>query len=89
MKLSRILAVKSPGGVLGRPGEPTFVLETRSGTRIVWGYAPGALNTPGEMPAADKVARLRHYLDTYDTFDSPQGQRQVLDLRTMPSPLRP
>jgi len=66
-----------------RAREPIFALVTRSGTRILWGYAPGA-NMLGEPPAAEKVARLRRYLAVHDTLDGPQGQPQELDVRTLP-----
>ncbi len=66
-----------------RAREPIFALFTRAGTRILWGYVPGA-NMLGESPAAEKVARLQHYLAVHDTFDGPQGQPQQLDVRTLP-----
>ena len=65
-----------------RSNEPFFALSTRNGTRVLWGYAPGA-NVLGELPAAEKVARLRRYLADHDTLDGPQGQRQELDVRTL------
>jgi hypothetical protein len=66
---------------------PVFALFTRSdgtrgGSRIVWGYAPGA-NVLGEIPADEKVARLVQYHSKYDTLDSPQGKAQQLDVRTL------
>ncbi len=94
MKLDRIIAMKAPAGGPGRH-EPTFLLvtrgdTTRGGTRISWGYATGATNAPGEVPTAEKVARLRQYWAAHDdSFDGPQGQRQELDVRTMPPSLRP
>jgi hypothetical protein len=66
-----------------RAREPIFALFTRAGTRILWGYAPGA-NMLGEVSAAEKIARLRRYLAAHDTFDGPQGQPQQLDVRTLP-----
>ena len=58
----------------GRPSaEPLFVLVTRGGSRIVWGYAPAA-NVPGELSAGEKLARLKRYLADHDTLDAPGGQ---------------
>lgn len=65
-----------------RAPEPIFAIFTRAGSRIVWGYAPGA-NMLGEVPAAEKIARLEKYLADNDTFDAPQGKRQELDVRTL------
>ncbi len=65
LRLQRIVplpadpAVATSGGIAGRrSGEPFFALVTRGGTRILWGYAPGA-NAIGELPAAEKLARLQ------------------------------
>jgi len=62
--------------------EPTYTLRTRSGSRIVWGRAPGS-DTPGELPAADKVARLRQYFKKYGTLDGPDGRPQDLDIHRL------
>jgi hypothetical protein len=62
--------------------EPQFVLFTRGGTRIFWGYAPGA-NVVGELSATEKVARLQKYWTANDTLDVPQGQPSTLDIRNM------
>jgi hypothetical protein len=88
MSLDRIVAVAPTGDAPRHLGEPIFSLITRSGTQILWGYAPGA-NALAEIPAAEKVARLRHYWAEHDTFDGPQGQRRELDVRTMRSSPRP
>jgi len=92
MRLDRIepLAVDPAAGAAGaaagdssrRAREPIFAVFTRGGSRIVWGYAPGA-NMLGEAPAAEKVARLLQYLADHDTLDGPQGKRQELDVRTL------
>ena len=74
---------------VGRSAEPRFTLVVRgSGTRIAWGYAPGA-NAVGELPAAEKVARLQRYLTQNDGLDGPQGKPQELDIRTMSPPVSP
>jgi hypothetical protein len=76
-----------------RPMEPVFALftradATRGGTRILWGYAPGA-SVAGEISAVEKVARLLQYHAQHDALDGPQGQRQELDVRTMAKAVTP
>ncbi len=61
--------------------EPTYTLRTRSDTIIVWGRAPGS-DAPGELPAADKVARLRRYFQKHGTLDSRDGP-QTLDIHSL------
>ncbi len=86
-------AVAATGGVVGgdssrqngprRSVEPFFALVTRGGTRILWGYAPGA-GAIGELTVEEKVARLKRYLADHDTLDGRGGRRQELDVRTLP-----
>lgn len=99
MRLQRIVplavdpAVAAVGGVVDgepirrkaprRSVEPFFALITRGGTRILWGYAPGA-GAIGELTVEEKVARLKRYLADHDTLDVRGGRRQELDVRTMP-----
>jgi hypothetical protein len=82
----------TPEGSAGRLAEPFFVITTHSGThsgtRILWGYAPGA-NALGELPAAEKVARLKRYFAKNDTLDGPQGSQQELDIRKLPPSVGP
>ena len=59
-----------------RSQEPVFALFTRGGTRILWGYAPGA-NVLDEIPAAEKVARLVQYHSANDTLDGPRGKQRT------------
>jgi len=90
MKLHRIVplesdpttAVAAAADAGRRFREPFFALITRGGTRILWGYAPRA-NGLGEIPAAEKVARLKRYLATYDSFDDPRAKQRDLDVRAM------
>jgi len=87
MQLESIVPqAEEAGAAPGRLSEPVFWLTTRTwgGSRIRWGYAPGA-GAAGELPAAEKVARLKRYFADHDTFDGPQNTRQELDVRTMPS----
>ncbi|MCD4726090.1 MAG: hypothetical protein K8R46_00370 [Pirellulales bacterium] len=99
MRLPRIVplaadpAVAAVGGVTGgdpsrrktprRSVEPFFAIVTSGGTRILWGYAPGA-GAIGELTVEEKVARLKRYLADHDTLDGRGGRRQELDVRTMP-----
>ncbi|MFZ1933850.1 MAG: hypothetical protein WCB27_17635 [Thermoguttaceae bacterium] len=80
-------AASNPSDV-GRVAEPVFTLVTHRGTRIVWGYAPGA-NAVGELSAAEKVARLQHYFEAKDTLDGPEGKAQQLNVRDLPPAVRP
>jgi hypothetical protein len=90
MKLKSIAAIPADpkatvtGSDLGRRSmEPFFVLSTRSGTQILWGYAPGATSILGELSAAEKLARLQRYFADHDTLDDAHGKPQQLDVRTM------
>ncbi len=60
--------VPSDSLATGVAEEPTYTLRTRAGTTIVWGRAPGS-NALGELPAADKVTRLRQHFQKYGTLD--------------------
>ncbi len=80
-------AGSSPSDV-GRTAEPIFTLVTRRGSRITWGYAPGA-NAVGELSAAEKVARLQHYFETKDSLDGPEGKPQQLNIRDLPAAVHP
>jgi hypothetical protein len=80
-------AVATVGDSSRRAREPLFAIftrgdSTRGKSQIVWGYAPGA-NMLGEVPAAEKVARLEKYLADNDSLDGLQGKRQELDVRTL------
>lgn len=54
-------------------------LQSRSGSTIIWGRAPGT-NHPGELTPAQKVARLDKYLAEYGGFDRPNGPYEI-DIR--------
>ena len=53
--------------------EYTYLLTTRSGTRIRWGRAPGR-ERAGELSAVQKVARLKNYQELNGTL---KGFRQL------------
>lgn len=55
----------------------SYDLYTRGGTRVIWGLAPGA-DVPGDVPAAEKIERLRKYVAAHGTLDGPHQ----LDLRS-------
>ena len=67
----------------GRPADYFYELVTRSGTRILWGRAPGT-DMPGEVPAADKVARLKKYVAENGSLEGRRGP-QELDVRSLRS----
>lgn len=79
--LDRIVPSKATG--IGFADEPTFELFTRGGTRILWGRAPGS-DLPGEIPAAEKVARLKKYKQENGTLEGIDGPQQ-LDVRSLRS----
>jgi hypothetical protein len=79
LKLTQIVPSASP--VSGIPEDYVYTLLTRSGTRIVWGRAPGR-NVPGELPPAEKIARLKQYVVTHGTLEG-RGGPQELDLRVL------
>lgn len=56
-----------------------YELQSRKGSRVVWGRAPGQ-ESLGEAPAAEKLARLEEYLAVSGPLDGPQGA-VTIDLR--------
>jgi hypothetical protein len=75
--------VPSPALDIERPDETIYELFTKGGTRIVWGRAPSC-DMPGEVPAADKVERLKRYFAENNTLEGPAG-RQEIDVRSLRS----
>ncbi len=67
--------------------EPTYKLVTRRGTRIAWGRAPGT-KAPGDLPTAEKVARLRIYAQQHGTLEGAGGP-QELDVHSLRVSSRP
>jgi hypothetical protein len=72
LKLYRIRCVSQ--NALERP---SFELYTRSGTKIVWGYAGATPNEPG---TEEKIARLQQYAGAHGGLDG----GQPLDVRSLP-----
>ena len=65
--------------VSGHRGEWTYELFTRGETRVLWGRAPRT-KSRSEIPAQEKVARLREYVAQHGSLDDRRG-RQEIDLR--------
>lgn len=74
LKLQQI--VPSAPLATGVAEEPTYTLITRGGTRISWGRSPGT-DVPGELPAAEKIARLRRYIQQYGTLEGADGPQEL------------
>lgn len=82
LKLSRI----EPSSVLatGVAEEHFYTLVTRRGTRVLWGRSPST-DAPGELPAAEKVARLRQYAQEHGSLEG-RGGPQQLDVHRLQPP---
>jgi len=62
----------------GRNGvEYSFALYTQAGTRVEWGRAPST-DLPGEVPARDKIAKLKKYAADNGSLDGPDGPQQLV-----------
>jgi hypothetical protein len=81
LKLDHI-APAVPVGTEPRP-ELLYKLYTRRGTCILWGRAP-TTDMPGEVPASDKVARLKKYIAENGSLEGRNGP-QELDVRSLRS----
>ena len=69
-------------GIAMMPTDPNDVileLIGQSGSRIVWGRAPGS-DHPGELEPAQKILRLQKYLVDYGDYDKPHGPYEI-DIR--------
>ncbi|MFZ5831885.1 MAG: hypothetical protein ACOY3P_17500 [Planctomycetota bacterium] len=66
-----------------RPGSDDylFALRTQGGTSILWGRAPN-VGIAGELPASEKIGRLRKYFRTHGTLEGRDGP-QSIDIRTL------
>lgn len=56
-----------------------FCLITNGGSAILWGRAP-EIDQPGELSVAQKIGRLKKYLDDFGSFDEPAGPYEI-DIR--------
>ena len=61
------------------PADIVLQLQAKSGSTIIWGRAPGT-DHPGELTAAQKVARLEKYVTEFGGFDRPSGPYEI-DIR--------
>lgn len=59
---------------------PMYVLATRSGTRVMWGHAPGS-ETKGEQTAREKIVWLEQYVAKHGPLDKSATDAK-LDLQT-------
>ena len=60
-------------------GKPTYVLETKSGTRVHWGLAPGS-ELKGEQTPREKIVWLEQYVAKHGPLDKSAADAS-LDLR--------
>lgn len=81
LKLYRIVAVDDPQAILARP-QPTYEyeLQTRPGSRILWGHAPGAEQLD-EGAAAEKIAALKSFVAEHGPLDADQKKLEI-DVRS-------
>jgi len=71
--LNRIVPVRNSAT---RHGECSYELYTHSGTRIIWGAAPG-LKRPGEGTAEEKLAVLEMAFQKNNTLEGPTGAQEI------------
>jgi hypothetical protein len=77
LDLEAIELPRATGGV--EPSDLQIQLQSKSGSTIIWGRAPGS-DHPGELTPAQKLARLEKYLAEYGGFDRPSGPYEI-DIR--------
>ncbi len=75
-ELNLLQIVPSSPLATGVAEEPTYTLLTRGGTRVLWGRAPGT-SAPGELRAAEKVARLQKYVQQHGMLDGVGGPQEL------------
>jgi len=61
-------------------GKPKYVLETKSGTRVMWGHAPGS-EASGEQTPREKIVWLEQYVAKHGPLDK-SAKDAGLDLQT-------
>ncbi len=76
--LARIVPLDGAGGSSLEAIE--YEIHSRSGTRLVWGHAPGVDQPHGEPTADDKLNVLLAYVDQHGPLDGPTAP-PLLDLR--------
>lgn len=73
------IAPTEPSGELGA-APLTFDLFSAGGSRILWGHAP-ADQSSGEIPAAEKLARLKQYVAENGSLEGVNRRPQEIDVR--------
>ena len=58
------------------PPTGPLLLETRGGTRIIWGRPPGT-GYPGELAAEQKLQRLLDYAEQFGSLEAPSGPYEI------------
>lgn len=56
-----------------------FLLETKSGSLILWGHAPGVFQNKS-LSSQQKIVRLKNYLADHGSFNAPAGPYEI-DIR--------
>jgi hypothetical protein len=79
-QLERIVPVVPSAGIR-TSDDLLYEVLTRSGTKIIWGHAPGS-EKPGDARAADKLALLRQIFARQGALDGPDGRPRTLDARS-------
>jgi hypothetical protein len=80
LKLYRIVPAATVNAAAAE--EPSYDLFTRAGTRVLWGRAPRT-KIAGELPTAEKVARLAQYAADHGSLEGRSGPQQI-DVRSLP-----
>jgi hypothetical protein len=76
LQFDRIVASADAAPAAGE--QYSYELFTRGsggGSRVLWGHSPGASGA-GEVPAAERVARLTKYAGEHGTLEGPHGPQQ-------------
>lgn len=73
--LTAILAPRRTAAVMTED-DLMFELQTRDGSRIVWGRAPKT-EYPGEVDTSTKMSRMHAYLERFKSFNEPNGPYEI------------
>jgi hypothetical protein len=74
--LERISPNDNGRSPLSRGKPTTYELITRGGTHVFWGRAPSEA-TPGSVPVADKIARLKRYAEDHGSLEGSRGPQRI------------
>ena len=78
LELEAIELPKNRGSSV-EPADIVLQLQSKSGSMILWGRAPGT-DHPGELTPSQKLARLEKYMTEFGGFDRPNGPYEI-DIR--------